>query len=226
MFKKITLSILCVFSISLISKAQTSFDDDSLWTSGDVAAPGDYVDLFAHTNIRSGSSPDTFVWTRMNVVVPANWTTAVCDVNQCWGETIGTQDFIIAPNTVKELSFHFYPKSFAGTGKMTVRFAKKSNPSSYVDIVINCTANSLSGIARVQKSLLNIFPNPAVKTITITDNKVNSGVFEIVNILGEAVLTGDFDATGKIDVSTLRKGLYFINVKNGAFSATNKLVIE
>ncbi len=228
MFKNITLVFLCAFCIGFTVKAQTTIDEDTLFADGYVGASNsDYIDLSAHTKIRNTSSePDTFVWTRIVETLPTtNWTSAVCDIILCHGVTTSTAEFIMPPNIVKELSFHFYPKVDKGVGHMVVRFAKKSNPTIYTDVYINCQAYGL-GVHSIYNSTLKIFPNPAVNSITVSNDKIKEGTYEIFNLLGETVLADSFIGSQEINVSTLSKGIYFITVKGANSTATNKLVIE
>ena len=223
MLKNITLSVLCVFCMILPANAQFSIDKDTLKTSGYVAS---FVDLAAYTKIRN-TSLDTVkvIWTRTTESIPVTWTSAVCDVNTCHGSTVNTGEFALPPYTVGNLSFHFYPEMNKGTGKMIVRFAMKSNPSYFVDVVINSQAYGL-GLNNVSAPTLNVYPNPATKTITLGNESIKDGYFEIYNLLGEKVLENAFIATQKFDISTLPKGIYFIKIRNENSSSSGKLVIE
>ncbi len=229
MFKKFTLVLLCALFFQFESKAQFSVEEDSLYTSGFVgASSSDFIDLFAHTYINNPSKthPDTIVWERLiNNLPSANWTSAVCDINLCHGTSISTSEFILDTNSRRELSFHFYPTMDKGLGKMVVRFSYKSNPSSYIDVVINCQGYALN-INTLKKANFTLYPNPANDQISITSKVANNGDYKIVNLIGETVLSGDFENGQPIDISKLSKGIYCITVSNGSSVSSSKLVIE
>jgi FtsP/CotA-like multicopper oxidase with cupredoxin domain len=86
---------------------------------------------------------------------------------------------------------------------------------------------NISGIYSVPEikkpASISVFPNPSNDFITIkfTDKKTVNGLFSIVNILGENVVSGKLTTTdGKktINISHLPSGTYFLNVQEENFS--------
>lgn len=229
MFKKFTLVLLCAFFFQFESKAQFSFDDDSLHASNFAAnASNPFVDIYGHTVMRNPSKthPDTVVWERILEDLPTSkWSSAVCDINLCHGTSTSTAEFILDTNTSREVSFHFYPDVDKGYGKMKVRFAYKSNPSYYIDVVTTVQAFGAS-ISAPKKAAFSIAPNPATTTFTITAFNSSEGSFKIVNILGETVMTGDFANGQPIDITSLSKGVYCVTVVSNNVVTASKLVVE
>jgi hypothetical protein len=222
MLKNITLSVLCILCFNLKTQAQFSIDEDSLFTSGSYSD----FELVAHTKIRNTTSnPDTLIWNRIVNSLSPNWTSAVCDIYNCHGETVDQYAFTLPANHVGDISFHLYPNGFKGTGKMVVRFVRKSNPSYYIDVVINSQAYGL-GLNALQNNTFRITPNPASGSLSIGNSNIEEGTFEIYNILGIKVMGDRFISSQKIDVSSLTKGIYMITIRNGNAVATNKLIIE
>lgn len=228
MLKNITLTVLCVFGLNSAINAQVIYDDDTLFTDGYVAATvNDFAELVAETKIRNiGQLPDTIVWYRnVNNLPSANWTSAVCDVIQCYGVTTNTAEFIIDSGAVRTLSFHFYAKVDNGKGQMVVRFAKKSNQSIYTDIYINVQGYGLN-INTLKKANFSLFPNPTKESLIINSFTSNSGQYTIVNLLGETIMSGNFDNGKSIDISALTGGVYCVNVIDGNSITSSKLVVE
>lgn len=228
MLKNITLTVLCIFSLNATSNAQVTYDNDTLYTAGFVAATvNDYAELIAETKIHNtGSLPDTIVWYRnVNNLPSTNWTSAVCDVIQCYGVTTNSAEFIIAPGVVRTLSFHFYAKVDNGKGQMVVRFAKKSNQSIYTDIYINVQGYGLN-INTLKKANFSLFPNPSKESLVINSFTSNTGQYSIVNLLGETILSGTFENGKAIDISSLSGGVYCVNVIEGNSVSSSKLVIQ
>ena len=81
-------------------------------------------------------------------------------------------------------------------------------------VVVVCT-----GIANntIENTNVAIFPNPFTNEVTISG--VN-GLVEVINTLGQVVLTTTVSETETINTTSLAKGVYFIKVKN----ADSKLV--
>lgn len=228
MLKNITLTVLCVFGLNLTINAQVTYDEDTLFTEGFVAATvNDYAELIAETKIHNtGSVADTIVWYRnVNNLPSMNWTSAVCDIIQCYGVTTNTAEFIIAPGITRALSFHFYAKVDNGKGQMVVRFAKKSNQAIFTDIYINVQGYGLN-INTLKKANFSLFPNPSKESLVINAFTANSGQYNIVNLLGETVLTGSFENGKAIDISALNGGVYCVNVIDGTSVTSSKLVIQ
>lgn len=224
MFKNITLAFVCAFCVSFSAKAQFSLDDDSLFTDGYVAS---FTDMYAHTYIRNTTNDtDVIVWNRtLNALPTGNWSSAICDINTCYGPTVSSMEFELAPKAVGEISFHFYTGMDKGTGKMIVRFTRKSDPNYFIDVYVNCQAYGL-GVSSLQKENFTVYPNPASTMITIGNSAIQEGTFEISNMLGEVVLTNSFSKLQKVDVSILPKGIYSIAIRNADAAASSKLVIE
>ncbi len=228
MFKNITLSVLCVLCFGFSAKSQATYDEDTLIATGYVApTSSDYAELIANTKIRNNTNtPDTIVWQRIVENLPSmNWTSAVCDITQCYGVTTNTAQFILGANVVKELSFHFYPKTDKGKGYMVVRFSKKSNPSIYTDIYINAQGYG-ANINTLSKVAFSLFPNPTNTSLIINSYIANNGQFSIVNLFGETVLNGSFQNGSPIDISPLSKGIYCVNVIGNNSVTSSKLVVE
>ncbi len=228
MLKNITLTVLCAFGLNASINAQVIYDDDTLYAAGYVAStPNGYAELVAETKIRNtGSLPDTIVWYRnVNALPTANWTSAVCDIVTCYSPTTNTAEFIIDPGAVRILSFHFYPKSDKGIGQMVIRFAKKSSQSKYTDIYINAQGYGLN-INTLKKADFSLFPNPSRGSVVINSASTNFGDYRIVNLLGETILSGSFENGNPIDISSLKIGVYCVNIIDGNGISSSKLIIE
>lgn len=88
------------------------------------------------------------------------------------------------------------------------------------------TANT-SSISKIQKSTeLKVYPNPFTSKVTI--NHGGADKIEICSLLGETVASFSVSSTDKtsvLDLSDLRKGVYFYIIKeNGKVLETRKIV--
>jgi hypothetical protein len=74
---------------------------------------------------------------------------------------------------------------------------------------------------------LHIFPNPASDYITVQmKNNGNKGHYEIFNLLGKKVLSGNFTDGKKIPVQSLKSGIYLCRFTSGGKSRSVKLKIR
>jgi len=80
----------------------------------------------------------------------------------------------------------------------------------------NCLASNITTtISKVMnpEQHLTIYPNPAKSTLFIQGQTENISQYEIVNIFGHTLQSGMI-SNGRIDVSSLQKGIYFIQFKD------------
>jgi hypothetical protein len=100
-----------------------------------------------------------------------------------------------------------------GFGTYTVRsiFNGRTSPSSFPLTIMS--SNKFTAAAKFE-----VFPNPATNKVTI--NTKGSGTLEIVNTIGQVMITQPATETNEINVSKLAKGVYTIR-----FNGTSKLLL-
>ena len=72
---------------------------------------------------------------------------------------------------------------------------------------------------------VNIFPNPAKNTLTLTAETAGVQEVKIVNSLGQIVKEFSFEANVTIDIRDLNSGVYFVKVL-GDNPVTKKVVVR
>jgi polyhydroxybutyrate depolymerase len=79
-----------------------------------------------------------------------------------------------------------------------------------------------TGINETTSSSLSVYPNPVQSEVNI-EGLTDNSEFELVSVMGEHVLSGKVnEASNKIQVSNLSKGIYFLKIENEVF----ELVVE
>ncbi len=77
---------------------------------------------------------------------------------------------------------------------------------------------------------INLYPNPVVDALTITSTDTEVNFITVYNILGTKVITKEWNnrtSTKKLDVSTLKSGIYFVKLINSNNqSITRKIIIS
>lgn len=88
----------------------------------------------------------------------------------------------------------------------------------------------LNDVASIKESItkagLSVFPNPASGIVTISLNNSNSYLLELSDISGRIVYSGSITYTETIDVSSLKKGNYFVQLRNEHQILIEKIIIN
>ena len=113
--------------------------------------------------------------------------------------------------------FEFLPYQ---NGDENIIIDTTSHPAHYQQCVPAPLTTGVS-TTTLNSSNISIFPNPTSSYLTIS-NGINYS-FEIVNTLGELVLTAQH--TNSIDVSTLSNGVYFLKSTQNQTSIIKKVII-
>lgn len=87
-------------------------------------------------------------------------------------------------------------------GELVFKYGDKDCDEIYID---------LHGIEESDNQTFRVYPNPVKGFITIETEEENAG-YEILNIMGQTVLSGSLNGAKQIDVSGLSDGMYFIKV--------------
>jgi hypothetical protein len=99
--------------------------------------------------------------------------------------------------------------------------------SSTTTVTVSTAVHTTSAI-----SALDVFPNPATRTVTVkaSINTGSSVELMLVNMLGEIVYRKTISNQGamneNIDVSTLAEGAYFVQLRSDMGSSYIKLIKE
>jgi hypothetical protein len=91
---------------------------------------------------------------------------------------------------------------------------------SYVQVISLCTGiNENSDITNT-----TVFPNPFTNELTVSG--LSNGKVDVINALGQVVLSAEINDTKTINTEHLAKGIYFIKVKEGDSRAKTIKVIK
>ena len=155
------------------------------------------------------------VWVRENVQVPAGWETAVCDINLCWGPTLGTTSFTLPPtpthNAGAILDLQFRPNGIEGSGSAEIGVYNASDNSFVLRGFYYGTAQVV-GTATVAKTRVALYPNPATERITIANN-TDIRYLTIYTVAGMQVR--EYAVAGvnqQFDIADLAQGAYLVQL--------------
>jgi len=117
------------------------------------------------------------------------------------------------------------------SGQSSVMFAFENRSGWAENLYIdNINITAVTGIASVDpQNGFTIYPNPATSSVTIEGTSKSEKIhYSICNMLGAEIRSGDIPAngntySGKINVSDISNGMYFIKVVDGDSFITKKL---
>ena len=103
-------------------------------------------------------------------------------------------------------------------------------------IITNNTAlpcPPLADVEQIDKQVqkLKVFPNPATEWLNVElELKLKSKVtIQVINLVGQVRLIKHFDdykINDQLDISSLEKGIYFVNIRIGNEMMTRKIIVE
>ena len=91
--------------------------------------------------------------------------------------------------------------------------------------IIDWVTGNLS-TTETQKSNKQIYPNPAKDFIAIKNEKTENLSYQIFDVLGKIIMSGKSKSNEKIDIQTLEKGNYFLQIQNGNGQKENLKLIK
>jgi uncharacterized protein YjdB len=90
---------------------------------------------------------------------------------------------------------------------------------------IKITHQSPTAAIENSASLLAVFPNPASDYIQLKNMNSNS-VVSVFNMTGQLVISKNVNVDSKIDISSLKNGIYTVRIENKENVQTIKLVVR
>ena len=99
-------------------------------------------------------------------------------------------------------------------GDSSIAFIAKWAGGSYVD---TCSAVGINDIVKTENEI-TIFPNPVSDNLTVETTSLEKKYLSIYNVMGEKSLTltlSKGEGTKVVNVSALRSGVYFVEVRDG-----------
>lgn len=220
-------------------------------TTVEVNQPASTLDMkYEAWVINLGSSSVTLKCRRTEIDVLSGTTNATCwnicppylnaGAKPTYVANIGNVDLTqtIQPNdTNKTFAGHYTPENISGCSLMLFEWFDETDPSTtlaslYVRFIHNGTNLCTASINEETTSIsTKVFPVPARDNITIQiDNTIilNKPLsYDIVNILGEVVATGQFNSTSnnqQISTNQFNEGVYFVRIKNNGVTLSTKKI--
>ena len=146
--------------------------------------------------------------------------------------TIGTQNLPLTGSTITEpASTINWTVSGLSTGTNYYVYARITDGTrtryKYLDYEFSLTIGTRVENANLIANRLNLYPNPTtgIVNFTLSDNQESSASYQIIDLNGKTILPGNsIPKNGKIDLTNLNKGVYFIRIKSNNETYSGKIV--
>lgn len=219
LFKVLFLLLTVPFAINaqIIDAGVLEFVADSV---GKVESPVPADEVVVKNFLRNtySSTTVTYRWWRHTESIPQAWSTSlICDEVTCWAPTVNTNELTLEPGDSALLDVHFQNVGRSGEGTVELLvFDVADSAGTYIIAKYYGKAEAPNSIATIDKSKVEIFPNPATSFINVKglESIQGSGAkVEIYSIIGVKISETPF-VQNNIDVSRLQDGVYMIKVLN------------
>ena len=203
-------AIMIMLCASLTSKAQQSFTispDDTL--AGTAAY--DQLSIYDIYMENTTNKKVSLSWSVVSIDLPAGWDYALCDLGTCYVgiPSSGTMDSVDVGG-MGFLGLNINPFNIPGSGK--VRISVYETGTSPGDTVTWIISSAPAAINENSERRLEVYPNPATDLVSITGIESSDLTLQVFDMLGKEVPHAPSSQPGKIDVSALPPGAYFIRI--------------
>jgi hypothetical protein len=116
---------------------------------------------------------------------------------------------------------------FNAVGNYTVTMTNDAIVSNYgspAKVIVEITVKKATGIAEPKQNNLIVYPNPATSELHVKLNSQEAANYAIYNTAGQTVLHGRLQEETAINVESLSKGIYFVQIKTEKDMVTKKIV--
>ena len=236
MKKLLLLSISIVLTTVVTAQnVKISWEDDySMPYNGEeVTVTGGDATMYTNFHVVNEGMEATFIWRRDILSISSQgFDDQLCDDQICYN-TSGNPWICPGPLTIAQNdSSLFQPKllnnGFAGTAHIRY-FVLDANENKLdsVDVIFTSTASLASESGSLE---INVFPNPAQDYLMIAGDDLAKGSKAlIVDALGKKIKEFQLNSSNnKLDISSLKSGVYFVNVLTaaGVRSKQMKLIVQ
>lgn len=206
--KRIVLALFLAFAFVALNAQQITITPNPVVV--DTVIPTD-VEAIAHSTFKNLLPVvRTYRWERTIVQMTEGWTCAVCDKNQCYLPSVGSQEFTMGPSEEGLLDVHVYPNGVSGAAIIQVTVTDINNASNTVTGTYYFNTAPV-GTEEVKWQHLAVYPNPASTSFTITSNDAASQVW-VYDLAGRPLRQFNFANEQSYDIQDLPKGAYIVRL--------------
>jgi len=179
----------------------------------------------AYSFITNNGEAGDFIWERNVISITEGWTSAVCDVNLCHGETVSSMEFSLGVGSTERLDVHAYPYGNPGSAIIEVIVTSVEDPE------ITATGlylfNETVSVPELLIERVKMWPNPVADNLFI-EQGFETDRIELYNLNGQQVLMQALNSNNVVSVAHLPTGVYVARLfdREGNQLSSNKLMID
>jgi hypothetical protein len=144
------------------------------------------------------------------------------NVTLTWDASADADKYIVKRNgeVIGETTSTSYNDVLVKDGVYTYAvYAAKTNGQMSAPVIVTIEA-SFDGVIEAQESMVMVYPNPANDVLNIVAN--GSVEYQLINSVGQVVMSGNVEGSAHINVNDLNSGVYFLKVNENV----QKVVIK
>jgi hypothetical protein len=161
------------------------------------------------TLYNNSENEKTYTWQRNVLQITEGWTSAICDLNQCYLAFTNSAELILPGNGQSNLDVHAYPNGNPGFAVIEVLVTNNEDATDFASGIFYF--NTTLSISERISDALKIYPNPAVSDFFIEGGEAVERI-EIYSLEGKLVKQENIQGRGSVNVSDLQSGNYILRM--------------
>lgn len=230
------MAIIIFLSLGFLSDL-SSQSFDFYRTSPELMYTNDTFGITSNAKINNlTSTPLTLRVIKSYANFPQGWEACICDIVVCHPPGVDTAIADYPPG-LNNVDVMIYVHSIPGTGYLTVRTEKVSNPNEHINVNFGCSYSPL-GIQQISSIIKDFnlgqnYPNPFNPNTKIYFSIPKSGFTslkiydmlgrEIKSIVNEDLAAGEYQID--FNASNLPSGMYYYSLRSGSSLTTRKMAL-
>ena len=180
------------------------------------SGPASSTDIGAYAQI-TNMSDDTLqlLWTRNVLSIEHEWTSWICDLNNCYlpeiGECPESRPNILAPGTSMNFEVHVGPAGVEGEAELMIELYSLDDQDNILGTLNVHFETSSTSVTDLNTSALRIYPNPTTSYFQL-NHPAEVAYVVVYNIVGNKMREYDARNTTRFDVANLTQGIYLVRL--------------
>jgi hypothetical protein len=203
-----------LFTASATGQFSVSISPPSTLGSG----PASSTDIGAYAEV-TNTSDDTLdmLWTRRVISMEHEWTSWICDLNNCYlpeiGECPESRPNILAPGSSMNFEVHVGPAGVEGEAELEIDLYSAADPQNILGTINVQFETSSTSVTDLNTSELRIYPNPTTSFFQL-NHPADVAQVVVYNIIGNKMREFDARNISRFDISDLTQGIYIVRILN------------
>lgn len=169
-----------------------------------------------------------YSWNKIFDSLDSRWLITACFNGDCKDDLLQSGTFLKdfgLNDTTCFIAFHVETHEYSGSSKIIYHIFNKNNSLDSATVTYNISYSKPSGIDDIIENNLNIYPNPVTNKISIESSiNLQNATIKITNSSGEILKYKQLNNENELDVSSLKSGIYFLNIVSNNQTTSRKFI--